>query len=227
VLGIQASLILRHDHGLPNPLLCLPLDDDIFEHGLRRVLEERIPNLDLPWEERRDAVFWRGAGPHPLRQKVVEQLFGDEHANVLYGRIPGNREEDWSQKWWDKTYQGRWQPIELEEFVKYKYILIIDNCIITSSYTWVFGSGSVPILVSHPLNDFWFKEFLVPYMNYVPVVHPDFGEPDVAQTVRFLREHDDVARRIAENARALSEKIFTPGFQREYIRSRLEPYARS
>jgi hypothetical protein len=221
IIGLQASLILSLNHGIKNKIIHLPLDDDTFQFGLKKVLEDRISNLYLPWEDRKPIAFWRGAGPHPLRQKIVEELFHCKHSDVLYGRIPGNTQEQWSQKWWDKTYEGKWQPIEMSEFVKHKYILIIDNFIITGSYQWVFGSGSVPILVNHPMTDFWFKEYLIPWVNYVPVTHPDFGVLNIKNVIEFLIEHDDIAKRIAENARQLSYKIFSPEFQREYLKNRL------
>lgn len=221
ILGVQAVQIIDESHGLQNPLLCLPLDDDIFEFGLEAVLRHRIPNLDLPWQERQSKVFWRGAGPHPLRSKVVEELFDYEHANVLFGRIPGNREEDWSQKYWDPTYEGKWQPIPMSEFVKYKYILIIDNFIITSAYSWIFGTGSVPILVKHPMTRFWYEEYLIPYVNYVPITHPSLGAMNLRETIEFLRDHDDLAQSIAKNALALSRTIFTPEFQRHHIQRKL------
>ena len=222
ILGVQATRILEMDHGIKNKILCLPLDDDIFEYGLEKVLQIRIPNIDMPWEEKKSMVFWRGAGPHDLRQKVVEELYDYEHANVLYGRIPGNHEKDWKQKYWDKTYEGKWQPIPMSEFVKYKYILIIDNFIITSSYTWIFGTGSVPIIVQHPLDRYWYQEYLIPYVNYVPITHPDFGTMNLRETIDFLRTHDDIAKMIAQNAYELSKKIFSPEFQRYYINSKLK-----
>lgn len=222
ILCVQSTRICKLDHGIRNKLLCIPLDDDTFTFGLKKVLEDRIPNLYLPWKERKDIVFWRGAGPFPLRQQVVEELFDYKHADVLYGRIPGNTQEQYTQKYWDPTYEGKWQPIEMTEFVKHKYLLIIDNCIITSSYQWIFGSGSVPILVCHPMNDFWFKKYLIPFVNYVPVVHPSVGKMNVREVVNFLREHDDIAEQIATNARKLAFEIFSPEFQQGYLKENLQ-----
>lgn len=222
ILCLQASRIVSVDHGIPNKLLCIPLDDETFTNGLQKVLENKIPNLYLPWNDRKDIVFWRGAGPQSLRQQVIEELFDYKHADVLYGRIPGNTPEQYTQKYWDPTYEGKWQPIEMSEFVKHKYLLIIDNCIITSSYQWIFGSGSVPILVCHPLNDFWFKKYLIPFVNYVPVTHPSVGKLNIREIVNFLRDHDDIAQNIASNARKLAFEIFSPEFQRQYLNDNLK-----
>lgn len=219
IIATQASLILSYNHRI-NKIICIPLDDETFEIGLRSVLLKHVPVsiLDMSWEDKKPTAFWRGAGPHPLRQKVIEELFDYKHADVLYSRISGNKEEDYTQKWWDQTYGSAWRPIGISEFVKHKYILVIDNFIITSSYQWVFGSGSVPIFITHPLDDFWFKEFLIPWVNYVPAVHPDFGILNIRNIINYLRDHDDVAKKIAENARDMANMVFSPQFQREYIK---------
>lgn len=47
--------------------------------------------------------------------------------------------------------------IPLTEFLRYKYILILDGAVISSAHMWPFGSGAVPLLVTHPDNDYWFK----------------------------------------------------------------------
>jgi hypothetical protein len=222
ILCVQATRISSLNHGIPNKLLCIPLDDETFRIGLQKVLEKRIPNLYLPWNEKKDIVFWRGAGPHAIRQQVIDELFDYKHADVLYGRIPGNTPEQYTQKYWDPTYEGKWQPIEMSEFVKHKYLLIIDNFIITGAYQWIFGSGSVPILICHPLTDFWFKKYLIPFVNYVPVTHPSVGKCNIREVINFLREHDDIAQNIAINARNLAFKIFSPEFQREYLNENLK-----
>jgi len=226
ILGVLAA---RPSKTIQNRLLTLPLDDEIFAIGLRKVLERDIPNLNLPWADRKPVAFWRGAysSDMKLRKKVVPELQGDANIDALFVRTPWGGEKDWEGKKWAEVEHlydaaiakdGTGRPIPLTEFVKHKYIIIIDGIVIASSLQWVFGSGSVPILVTHPDNDFWFKEYLVPYVNYVPAQEA----ADVKNRVRFLVENDELARAIAQNAQALADKIFSPDFQRQHLRKKLQ-----
>jgi len=104
--------------------------------------------------------------------------------------------------------------VDLGEHMKHKYILIIDGNCIASAHQWVFGSGSVPILVSHPDNDFWFKPYLKPMVNYVPI---KYDLSDLVEKLEWLVAHDDEAKDIANRAVHLANTIFTPEFQKAYI----------
>ena len=70
--------------------------------------------------------------------------------------------------------------------------------------------------------DFWFKEYLIPWVNYVPVTHPDFGVLNIKNVIDFLVNNDVIAHNIAKNALELSRKIFSPEFQREYIKNKID-----
>jgi hypothetical protein len=190
-------------------LLLLPFDDDTFRLGLHKILS----NIPLPkWEQRKNIVFWRGGcsgyDRPSLRMKVTNILYGNKFADV---RIT---------KW------GNWergQPIPKEQFgdrcgldkhVLHKYILIIDGNCIASSHQWVFGSGSVPIMITHPSNNYWFKKYIKPMINYVPI---EYDLSDLEDKIKWLVDNDDKAKEIATNALKLSNEIFSPEFQRKYI----------
>jgi len=103
---------------------------------------------------------------------------------------------------------------DLGEHFRYKYILIVDGNCIASNHQWVFGSGSVPVMVTHPDNDYWFKRYLIPMVNYVPI---KYDLSDLAERIDWLVANDVQAHEIANNARRLASTIFTPEFQRSYI----------
>ena len=46
------------------------------------------------------------------------------------------------------------------EFAKYKIYFIIDGNIIASNHMYGFYSGSVPFVISHPDNKFWFHDLI-------------------------------------------------------------------
>lgn len=188
-------------------LILLPMDDDIFDNGL-------FPRLEVPtWESRRSTVFWRGGASGydrpSIRQRVVRELCNFPHTDVKITQ-------------WGGWELGKGIPLEdyghrcsVYEHFLYKYIPIIDGNCIASNHQWVFGSGAVPLLISHPDNDFWFRGYIIPWVHYVPI---SYDLSDMKQIIEWLVSHDKEAKQIAVNARLLSKHIFTPEFQRYHLR---------
>lgn len=192
-------------------LVLLPLDDDIFEAGV-------FPNVPLPsWEDRSPLLFWRGGASGyevpSIRERVVRHLSGHPNADVKF------------------THWGGWENgknIEEHHFAprchvvdhfRYKYIPIIDGNCIASNHQWVFGSGAVPLMITHPDNDYWFKEYLLPMVNYVPI---SYDLSDITEKLEWLVSHDTEAKEIALAAKGLSDNVFHPSFQRAHLVSRLQ-----
>jgi len=197
------------------PLLLLPLDDDTFKNGLTIVLS----NIKCPsWNDRKSIAFWRGGSsgfdrPKTVRMKVTEKLFGNPLTDVRM--IKWGTWED------EKNIPDEHCDIRcpLDKYFKYKYIFIIDGKLIASNHQWVFGSGSVPIMVTHPNNNYWFKKYLKPMKNYVPI---NYDLSDLEEKIQWLVSNDDEARKIAENALHFSKEVFSPEFQRKYIDNELK-----
>lgn len=196
-------------------LLLLPLDDDTFNRGLTAVLG----GFPRPaWESRKSQAFWRGGSSgcdRPmLRHRVLDILHANPHADVAFtpGGWPAN----------DAIIPAHYftsSRVDLAEHMKYKYILIVDGNCIASAHQWVFGSGSVPILITHPDNDYWFKRYLKPMVNYVPI---RYDLSDLAEKLEWLVTHDAEAKEIANQAMYLASTIFTPEFQQAYIDTELD-----
>ena len=193
-------------------ILLLPLDDNIFNKGLSAVLMN-VPYPD--WNSRIPKLFWRGgaSGGYPsARTATVELLHNYEHADVKLTHW-GNWEHD---KPIPEDHFG--DRCGLDKHFLYKYILILDGNIIASNHQWVFGSGAVPIMITHPLNAYWFKRYLKPMENYVPT---NYDLSDLKEKIEWLKHNDDKAKTIMEEAMKLSKEIFTPEFQRQYIKDEL------
>lgn len=183
----------------------LPLDDTTFISGL-----QGIPMV--PWEEKASIAFWRGgtSGAPFVRKALVERTRTNPWCNIKFVDHYGARGIDASD----------FAPaVGLDVFVRHKYIVVVDGAVISSSHQWVFGSGSVPILITHPLNTFWFKSHLKPWVNYVPI-SPSLAE--LEPTLQWLREHDGEAKRIAAAAMELAQTLFTPAYQQAYVTREME-----
>jgi hypothetical protein len=103
-----------------------------------------------------------------------------------------------------------------EEMMKYQILLIIDGNVIASSHMWAFASGAVPLLISNARC--WFSDFLVPYVNYIPVA---YDLSDLQKKIRWVLEHPMEGEEIAKRAMGLASMLFSSEFQREYLSNRI------
>lgn len=209
IVGILCSRYTR-----PKNALYLPLDDDTFQYGLKHVLSSTYsPN----WKDRTSKVFWRGGSsgydrPSSIRMRVTDKLYDKEYSDVRITKW-GNWENEHNIP--EKHFGDR---CGLDKHFLYKYILIVDGNCIASNHQWVFGSGAVPIMITHPNNEFWFRKYLQPMVNYVPI---QYDLSDLTEKIEWLIANDDKAKEIAENAMKFANTIFTPEFQRWYIEGEL------
>ena len=201
---------------IKNRLVLFPLDDDIFEYGLRAVLARDGANVELPWEERAPTLFWRGAATG-TRNELVKALDGYPHADVRFVHTIWTdraHRAEYARYYDPDTNGSQMRPVSLADHVRHKYLITCSGFILASNAEWIFGTGSVPLLWMNPLDDFWFRESLVPFENYVPI---DYSLGNLRSALDWLREHDAEAKQIAANAAALADRIFSPEFQREYL----------
>lgn len=186
-------------------------DDDIFEYGLSNILLKQ--NIIIPsWNDKKNDVFWRGGTSGfdrpSLRTQVVSKLFDISNTNVKLtkGGWPENEIGIPDSYFSDKA--------SIQEHLYYKYLCIIDGACIASNFMWVFGSGSVPIIISHPHNEFWFKSHLKDGINCIII---EYDLSNLISKINWLISHDDESQIIAQNAYNLSLTLFTPNFQRKFI----------
>lgn len=97
-----------------------------------------------------------------------------------------------------------------------KIYFIVDGNVIASNHMWGFATGAVPFLISNAYC--WFSEFLEPYVNYIPIAH-DLS--DLVEKIEWVAENDDVAKKIAQGALDFTRRVFSPEFQREYLRAKI------
>jgi hypothetical protein len=190
-------------------LVYLPLDDATFRDGLESVL---APFKKPAWNDRKPIAFWRGGSSGhdrpTLRVKIATALASHPNADVRITAWGGWENE---QSIPPELFGAR---CDLGEHFKYKYILIVDGNCIASNHQWVFGSGAVPIMVTHPSNVYWFQKHLVPMVNYVPIA---YDLSNLTEMIDFLVANDDKAKQIAEAAQEFARTVFSPTFQRKHI----------
>lgn len=195
-------------------ILLLPLDDETLQYGLTNVLSRYA---DIPWEEKKPIAFWRGgtSGYDDMtpRMRVVDALLTNPNTDVRFTRGASHVTDS-------RVSPEKFAPcrVGIEDHLHYKYIFIIDGNVIASSHQWIFGSGSVPIMVTHPDNKYWFQKFLQPMKNYVPI---EYDLSDLNEKIEWLVTHDKEAKDIADNSMYLAKTLFSSEFQMAYIENEL------
>lgn len=190
-------------------VLHYPLDDEIFRNGIQ---------FDSPeWDTRRPLAVWRGGTSGverpTARQRVVATLLECPYADAKFvrGGWPQNDAEI------PEAHYG--ERLTIGEQCQYKYMLSIDGNGAASSVQWVFATGCVPLIVSHPETHFWLKEVLTPGRDYIPIA---YDLSDLHTTLHWLVTHDDEARQIAQNALHVARTILTPAYQADYLRRKMQ-----
>ena len=195
-------------------LILLPLDDESYVRGVDFSVSSRIQ--EIPWEDKKPIAFWRGGvsgGTYPtIRTRLVEFMCDYPYSDFKFVPTDESYLRTGPMDMSDKRMFDEDRHIDYQ--VGFKYILILDGACIASAHQWVFASGCVPILLSHPENNFWFKKYLKPMVHYVPV---KYDMSDLKQTIEWLRDHDDEAKQIAENARQFARQTLSSEFQRGYL----------
>lgn len=196
--GKFVTLVLSTRNSSHPSIILSPLDDGLFARTFA-LGEIKM----VPWEQKQSRAFWRGKStgtnlecePYNLRTKVASVLQDNPNADVQFG-----------------------QGTSIQTFLNYKYLLVVDGTCIASSLQWTFGSGSVPILVTHPDNDWWFKRYIEPMKHYVPV---NYDLSDLDDKLNWLLTYDDKAQEIAANAMQFSRYYLSSGFQKYHLENEI------
>ncbi len=202
--------------GFKDPrVFLMPLDDESFDVGVVEMISRRV--IRPSWDVRQPVAFWRGCmsggyAPTP-RTRLVSALRDYPHADVKMTRIHAALMTPEFQG--DVTDPALYDDERgLEEHLKHKYIFIVDGNCIASAHQWVFASGSVPLMVTHPENDWWFRPYVKPMVHYVPIA---YDLSDVKEKIEWLVANDDKAKQIAQNAMEFARTVLSPEFQRGYL----------
>lgn len=202
----SAILIAAVVAGLQQPkdfFYCVA-SDDFFVH---QVYDVFAPH-HVPWAHKESVLFWRGGvSGHDWRVRMVERCLSIPQTDVKF--VDQYSRPECSPSATPQLFADR---VDATPQLRYKALLYIDGNSSASNATWIFATGSVPVFVS--INDFWFKKFLVPWVHYVPV---QWDLSDLEENLAWIWEHDDEAKKIAENALEFSRTILSCENQQKYL----------
>lgn len=207
---IGLRLAGHENHQNPPGVIFSPQSDMFFDTPIWDYFAPKR----VAWENRIPCAFWRGgvSGHTPLRLEVVDACCKIPNTDVKFA-VGSHKTHNVNP-----TTKPTWfaQNASVDEFCKYKATLHVDGNSISASCTWIFASGCVPIMITR--HDWWFKKWLVPWKNYIPV-KADLS--DLAEHIQWIWDNDDKAKQIAESALKLARDILSPEHQRDYLTSEL------
>jgi hypothetical protein len=91
-----------------------------------------------------------------------------------------------------------------DQVSRYKYILHLPGHSFAYRLSYELGSGSVVIMYPSKYQ-IWYSHLLCPMQHYVPLAEDE----DIFEKIEWCRNHDDLMRTIAENARRFYETFLS------------------
>ncbi|KAJ5494890.1 hypothetical protein N7539_000006 [Penicillium diatomitis] len=186
--------------------------DNIKNHiGPFDQVVDRIKRMDLPWEQKKAQLVWRGKPSFApkLHRALIEAARDQSWADV--------KEVDW------KT---RTNVLRMEDHCRYMFIAHVEGRSYSASLKYRQACRSV--IVAHKLQYIQHHHYLLvssgPNQNYVEVER-DFS--NLAEKIEPLVADTDAARRIATNSvKTFRERYLTPAAEACYWRALLDGYGR-
>ena len=175
---------------------------------------------DIPWEEKRDILMWRGADTGRDNRVGIER----------YAGLSG---EDWCDvgftSMFNKHYEGRssrslLKPrMSIPKMLQYRYLLSLEGNDVASNLKWILASNSV-CLMPPPTMESWLMEGrLQPWIHYIPV-RRDLR--DLREKVRWAQNNEKECLKIVKNANKFMSQ-FTNGSDLPIIKEILNTYGKN
>lgn len=163
--------------------------------------EKVIKDLDIPFEQRDDTLFWIG-GVCPYRFNTFHAIKHIPHTDIRLGYNDHNF-------------------VHIHDHNKYKYLLDMQGIGWSMRLMWLMWLGSVVFVLDRDLHEFWFLDNFQPWVHYVPVAH---NGSDLEEVYNRVRAMPDKGKSIAEACRQRAREILTLDFMKKRLASVLNEY---
>lgn len=190
-----------------------------------------VPKNDIPFEDKRDTLLWRGA---------TTGLFDRPGRVLIYRRFA-----EWRDAGFDVGYSNVVQlqkitertglteadlnpcvkpRLSLKDMLAYKYLLCLEGNDVSSALKWMLVSQSV-VLMPKPLAGSWYcEDYLQPYVHYVPVA-ADLS--DLEAQVTWCRQNQGACRAISANAMAFMSPFLNAAEEDQLFLDVVSAYTKS
>ncbi|ETD26951.1 glycosyl transferase family 90 [Helicobacter canis] len=149
----------------------------------------------IPYEKKRDLLFFRGACPQEHRSRFLHQYFS--HPLCDLGHTGGADEHP--------TYTK--PKIPKKEHLHYKFLLSLEGNDVASNLKWILGSNSLCIMPK-PRYESWFMEEKLEANVHYALLNDDYGNLD--SLLEFFIAHPKDAQEIIHNANTYCQAFQNP-----------------
>ena len=157
------------------------------------------PPKDMPFKNKKDEIFWRGASSasgrrrgRAYRTRLVEEHFSKHDVRFSHPKKEGH---PYLKRFDVNRYVKGSVP--LEKFLEYKYLISVEGNDNDSSLRWKLASNSLVIMPKLTCQTWLIEPNLKPGVHYVEV-SDDWSDLD--SKLEWCRDNQDRCLEIVENA---------------------------
>lgn len=187
---------------------------------------------NYPWKERKEKAVWRGSATgglyteenfheKPRVQLVQESLL---HPKLLDAKLTYPLVQSETPERLESIFSNFFgNSISIRDHLQYKYQILADgNTCAYSRAFWQLFSGCTIFKHESPYIQ-WYYSALIPGVHYISCKR-DFS--DLHEKIRWAKNHDRQARKIADNAKKFAESHLKKDAIYEYFYCTLLKYAK-
>ena len=141
----------------------------------------------IPFEDKQSIILFRGdANGKPGRIRFFERWFGHPMCDLRDTAGHSVNPPQWKGK-----------GMNVEEHLKYRYIMALEGVDVASNLKWVMSSNCIAVM-PRPTFETWFMEgTLIPNYHYIEI-KPDYS--DLLERIEYYDNHIDEAKEIIKHA---------------------------
>lgn len=168
----------------------------------------------LPYEQKKDILFWRGATtgpgfdekPHPRHtsRAILASEYGrheNQHLDIGLSNMTNTVKESSKGQYYSQFVKP---SISLPDMFSYKFHLSVEGHDVATNLKWILYSNSVPFCPPFYVQSWILENELVPWTHYIPL-HGDYS--DLEEKVEWAIGHPDVCSQIAREGHQYMEQF--------------------
>ena len=182
-----------------------------FIAPLEKLHEIKSNNQEVEWEDKIPKLFWRGTTTGQRVELLSQWIHYDTNViDIAFDHIVGQRksksksDKKFFDKYREKNNIITRQKVDIQEMLKYKYLLSIEGNDVATGLKWMLYSNSV-VFMSPPTKATWaMEDLLLPFVHYIPVA-PDYS--NLLEMIRWAEGHQHACQVISKRATDFMDRL--------------------
>ncbi|XP_063993133.1 O-glucosyltransferase rumi homolog [Diachasmimorpha longicaudata] len=195
----------------------------LYPRGLGRWDQHRSSlneaRKSIPWDRKENKAFFRGSRTSSERDNLV--LLSRDHPQLVDAQYTKN--QAWKSDE-DTLHRPPASEVSLEDHCKYKYLFNYRGVAASFRHKHLFLCNSLVFHVGDEWLEFYY-DVMKPWIHYIPVPK-DASQHELKRLISFARDHDEVAKKIAQRGRDFVWKRLRMSDVTCYWRKLLQEYSK-